>query len=94
MMNKENRNEKINAMNKLISFNFNFDWKKGTETDIFYPNFILDIWNDDKDFFLEKFQRFDYSLVRFYCELDNNNKIKLLSYILDNYNSEVPLKNL
>ena len=83
----EERNIKLEAMNKLISFSFNFKIKCAENSNsvrIAYPKFILDLWFDDRDFMLKKYTNYENDFFTFYCSLSNNNKIKLLNYILDN----------
>ncbi len=90
----EERNIKLEAMNKLISFSFNFKIKCAENSNsvrIAYPKFILDLWFDDRDFMLKKYTNYENDFFTFYCSLSNNNKIKLLNYILDNYDDEIKL---
>lgn len=90
----EERNIKLEAMNKLISFSFNFKIKcteNSNSVRIAYPKFILDLWFDDRDFMLKKYTNYENDFFTFYCSLSNNNKIKLLNYILDNYDDEIKL---
>ena len=92
--NMEERNIKLEAMNKLISFSFNFKIKcaeNSNSVKIEYPKFILDLWFDDRDFMLKKYLSHGNDFFTFYCSLDNSNKIKLLNYILDNYDDEIKL---
>lgn len=92
--NMEERNIKLEAMNKLISFSFNFKIKcaeNSNSVKIGYPKFILDLWFDDRDFMLKKYLSHGNDFFTFYCSLDNSNKIKLLNYILDNYDDEIKL---
>ena len=95
----EEKNIKLEAMNKLISFSFNFKWAgtlNSNSEKTAYPKFILDLWFDDRDFMLDKYTSHADDFFTFYCSLDNSNKIKLLNYINDNYNDEIkkgrPLK--
>ena len=90
----EEKNIKLEAMNKLISFSFNFKIKcaeNSNSVKIAYPKFILDLWFDDRDFMLDKYLSHGNDFFTFYCALDNNNKIKLLNYVLDNYDDEIKL---
>lgn len=90
----EERNIKLEAMNKLISFSFNFKIKCAENSNsvrVAYPKFILDLWFDDRDFMLKKYTNYENDFFTFYCSLSNNNKIKLLNYILDNYDDEIKL---
>ena len=92
--NMEERNIKLEAMNKLISFSFNFKIKCAENSNfvkVGYPKFILDLWFDDRDFMLKKYLSHGNDFFTFYCSLDNSNKIKLLNYILDNYDDEIKL---
>lgn len=90
----EERNIKLEAMNKLITFSFNFKIKCAENSNsvrIAYPKFILDLWFDDRDFMLKKYTSYENDFFTFYCSLDNSNKIKLPNYILDNYDDEIKL---
>jgi len=90
----EERNIKLEAMNKLISFSINFKIKwveNSNSVKIGYPKFILDLWFDNRDFMLDKYLNNRNDFFEFYCSLDNSNKIKLLNYILDNYDDEIKL---
>lgn len=87
----EERNIKLEAMNKLISFSFYFKIKfaeNSKSVEIAYPKFILDLWFDDRDSMLDKYLNLGNDFFAFYHNLDNSNKIKLLNYVLDNYNNE------
>lgn len=87
----EERNIKLEAMNKLISFSFYFKikWAENSNSvKIGYPKFILDLWFDDRDFMVKKYVNCQNDFFTFYHNLDNSNKIKLLNYVLDNYNDE------
>lgn len=84
----------MEAMNKLISFSFNFKIKcaeNSNSVKIAYPKFILDLWFDDRDFMNKKYTSCRNDFFEFYCSLDNSNKIKLLNYVLDNYDDEIKL---
>ena len=90
----EEKNIKLEAMNKLISFSFNFKWAgtlNSNSEKTAYPKFILDLWFDDRDFMLDKYTSHADDFFTFYCSLDNSNKIKLLNYINDKYNDEIKL---
>lgn len=90
----EERNIKLEAMNKLIYFSFNFKWEGALNSNSVktaYPKFILDLWLNDRDFMLDKYTSHADDFFIFYCSLDNSNKIKLLNYINVNYNDEPKL---
>lgn len=66
----------------------------------FEPSFIEKVWADET--LLAKHLRSKFNALyehygamgvmpAFYAELDNNNKVKLLTYILENYNDEQKL---
>ena len=66
----------------------------------FEHNFIQKVWGNDTllaDHLQEKFNALyqHYGAMgvmpSFYAELDSNNKVKLLTYILENYNDEQKL---
>lgn len=78
----------INAIQKFVFYNYNFEY-----------NFINKVWG--KGPFADHLQgKFDAAykhhgamgaLLGFYSELDNSNKVKLLEYILNNYDQEQKL---
>lgn len=64
----EERNIKWEAMNKLISFSFNFKIKcteNSNSVRIAYPKFILDLWFDDRDFMLKKYTNYENDFFTF-----------------------------
>lgn len=69
----------------------------------FEPNFIEKVWADETLLAAHLRSKFNalyhhYGAMgvmpAFYAELDNDNKVKLLEYILENYNDEQKLGNL
>lgn len=90
----EERDIKLEAMNKLISYGYNFKNECALNLNFIrlaYPKFILDLWFDDRDFMLDKYLSHGSDFFTFYYVLDNSNKIKLLNYVLDNYDDEIKL---
>ena len=67
-----------------------------------YPyNFIEKVWADEKLLINHLKSKFDHYydtygsravMNTFYCELDGENKQKLMSWVLDNYNDEQKLR--
>lgn len=68
------------VINKWIFFTFN------------YPSdFIEKCWSDDPylaEHIRYKFEYYSCNINRLYCEIDNENKNRLLDWVLENYNSE------
>lgn len=79
----------IQAIQKFCFYNYNFEY-----------NFVEKIWGTGaegqhfKSKFNAAYDRYGAmgALLAFYAELDNSNKVKLLTYILDNYNDEQKLR--
>lgn len=78
----------IQAIQKFAFYNYNYEY-----------NFIRKIWGDTylEEHLLGKFnaayKRYGAmgAMLGFYAELDSTNKVKLLEYILQNYNDEQKL---
>lgn len=79
----------IKAINKFAFYNYNFEY-----------NFIKKVWGEGPlaDHLQSKFnalyERYGAMgcLLAFYAELDSSNKVKLLQYIVENYNDEQKLR--
>lgn len=79
----------IQAIQKFAFYNYNFEY-----------NFVKKVWGEGP--FADHLQgKFNYmydkygamgALLGFYAELDSSNKVKLLEYILENYNDEQKLR--
>lgn len=83
----------IEAINKFFYFSMNFP-----------QNFIEQIWGEDKPYSLTEHlkQKFNhlYSLHgcygvmhAFYGELSTNNRVKLIEWVMENYNDEIKINN-
>ena len=82
--------ESMTAINKWVFFCMNYPY-----------DFIEQVWADEKwliDHLKGKFNAYyeDYGsravMNTFYCGLDGNNKQKLMSWVLNNYNDEQKLR--
>ena len=80
----------MTAINKWVFFCMNYPY-----------NFIEKVWADEKLLINHLKGKFDYYydqygsravMNTFYCELDGENKQKLMSWVLDNYNDEQKLR--
>ena len=72
--------EQLQAIHKWVFWTFNY----------FEPaKFVRDIWGDGPlaDHILQKFYSYENDMNRLYCELDEENRRKLVSYVLENYNA-------
>lgn len=78
------------AINKFMFFMYNYPY-----------NFIERVWADEKwlvehlkgkfDYYYDKYGPYGVIPV-FYSELDGSNKIKLMQWVMDNYNDEQKLR--
>lgn len=87
-LNNKNVSDKINAMDSVLNFINSVHWIRADNAH--YPNFIVDIWDEEKDYYFNEYLDSNCSIPVFYSNLDRPDKIKLLSYII-NYNSTEPL---
>lgn len=76
----KNVSDKINAMNILLDFMNATHWVRSDNAH--YPNFIVDIWDDEKDYYFNEYLDSNCSISAFYSNLNKSDKIEFLNYVL------------
>lgn len=98
------QNEKdlmVKAINKFMFWTWNYESIKSPIDGEYYPDAIVKVdWTCDSSHIYDKWLRccrranHDTTLAMslFYGDLDGNNRIRLLEWVIENYNSEPEIK--
>ena len=89
-------NTMVEGINKFLFWNWNYKSERNSEDGHYYPDAVLHAkWHCNLQHLCDKWRSFaereknvSMANISFYGELDNENRMAFLTWIVENYNDE------